>query len=73
MQRNTKNPSSFSLPKINEVNKSFNSSISTTSKLKIPPAFEPDIWICNHGSRRRSKSEDVEEKTKKIISLGYCS
>ena len=53
----------FILPKLDRsvINKSLNSS--TSSKLKIPPAFTPDVWICDH-SKKRTKSEDTKIKPK---------
>lgn len=29
-----------------------NSKIRTSVKLKIPPAFEPDVWVCNHSKKK---------------------
>ncbi|CAF0796335.1 unnamed protein product [Brachionus calyciflorus] len=34
-------------------------------KLKIPPAFVPDQWVCNHSKKR--KTEKIQEKPKKLI------
>ena len=67
MQRKN-NPSPFILPKIHDrsINKSLNSTAS--SKLKIPPAYVPDEWVCNH-NKKRAKSEETTIKPKNVTSV----
>ena len=50
----------------NEILNRLNSSISISShsainqtKLKIPPAFVPDEWVCNHNHKRHSHANNI--------------
>lgn len=62
-----------------------NSKSRVRTKLKIPPAFEPDVWICNHSCKKNVENklingsivnahsikfnEKILEKKSKILSM----
>lgn len=40
-----------------------------TIRLKIPPAFEPDVWICNHSGKKSIQNSASSQKKTRFLSM----